>query len=247
LSKKRKVAIVGGTGHLGALLARRFYAAGYDVIIGSRDKAKAEVSARIIEEACGNRTSRTDACAGPAAHGSLGSLRDMARVCSGSVSGTENKEACRAAEIIVVSVPYAAQVDILASIRNCVDGKPVVVTSVPLDPTNPTSWVDVPDGSAAEEAARILGPSAKVVAAFENLSMHSFLEGESGDLPDVLVCGDDATSKAVVLEMCESIGLRGIDAGPLKNARVIEKMTPVLIGINKRMKKKRAGIRITGI
>ncbi|HHY37920.1 MAG TPA: NAD(P)-binding domain-containing protein [Clostridia bacterium] len=247
MSDKKKVAVVGGTGHLGALLARRFYAAGYDVIIGSRDKAKAEASARSIEEVYGNRTSPAGACADAGPHDGFDPLRDTAHLYTGSISGAENKEACRAAEVIVVSVPYAAQADILASIRDCVDGKPVVVTSVPLDPGNPTSWVDVPDGSAAEEAARILGPESKVVAAFENLSMHSFPEGGSVELPDVLICGDDAPAKAVVSEMCESIGLRGIDAGPLKNARVIEKMTPVLIGINKRMKKRRAGIRITGI
>jgi hypothetical protein len=64
---------------------------------------------------------------------------------------------------------------------------------------------------------------------------------------DVLVCGNSQAAKAEAIALAEAAGMRGLDAGPLQNAVVVEGLTAVLIGINIRYKVKGAGIRITGI
>jgi len=51
------------------------------------------------------------------------------------------------------------------------------------------------------------------------------------------------------MDLCTFVpGLRAVDGGPLGNARIVESMTALLIGINIRYKvAEGAGIRITGL
>ena len=64
---------------------------------------------------------------------------------------------------------------------------------------------------------------------------------------DVLVCGDDADAKAIVLELAERITAgRAIDCGPLASARALEGLTAVIVNVNKRYKA-HVGVRITGV
>jgi predicted dinucleotide-binding enzyme len=85
-----------------------------------------------------------------------------------------------------------------------------------------------------------------VVAAFQNVS-YTHLGHEGAGTCDVLVCGDDAGARQAVIKLVELLGLRGIDAGPARNARVVEGLTILLMGINRHYKAKGAGIRITGL
>jgi len=64
---------------------------------------------------------------------------------------------------------------------------------------------------------------------------------------DVLICGDDATACDTVICLAQSIGLRGIYAGPIANAVAVEALTSVLITINRKFKVAGSGIRITGL
>lgn len=213
------IAVIGGTGKEGSGLAMRWARAGYEVIIGSRS---AEKGARVAAE-----------------------LNERAGVTT--IRGTDNATAAAQGDVVVLTVPYSAHKAILADIRDAVQGKVLVDVTVPLQPPNVTV-VHIPEGgSATQEAQAFLGPEVRVVAAFQNISAAHLKNPDHPIDCDVLVCGDDDDAKAVAIRLAEAAGMRGIDAGPLANAVVVEGLTPVLIGINKRYKAKGAGIRITGI
>ncbi|RPJ01987.1 MAG: NADPH-dependent F420 reductase, partial [Chloroflexi bacterium] len=157
-------------------------------------------------------------------------------------------DAAAAADVVVITVPYAAHEAILESIKDVVQGKIVVDVSVPLLPPH-VRTVHIPAGKAASlEAQAILGDGACVVAAFQNISAHLLNDLRHPVNSDVLFCGDDDEAKDNVLQLIEAIdGMRGVDAGPLVNAVAVEALTPVLLYINKRYKISGAGIRITGL
>jgi len=213
-----RIAIIGGTGKEGQGLALGWARAGQQVIIGSRAVARAQEAAAAINTAVGR----------PAA------------------TGMSNPEAAAAGDIAVVTVPYAAHEAILKDIQAAVQGKIVVDVTVPLNAEKPRRLRVAPGGSATEEAQALLGAEARVVAAFQNISYKQLAEGAAGDC-DVLVCGDDPEARRQVIGLAGLLGFRGLDAGPARNARVVEGLTVLLIGINVRYKATEAGIRVTGI
>lgn len=215
----RRIAVIGGTGKEGSGLAMRWARAGYEIIIGSRS---AEKGARVAQE-----------------------LNERAGVTS--IRGTDNVSAAQQGDVVVLSVPYSAHLDTLAQIKEAVQGKVLIDVTVPLKPPKVTV-VHIPEGgSATQEAQDFLGEGVKVVAAFQNISAAHLADPDHAIDCDVLVCGNDKAAKAVAIELARAAGMRGLDAGPLANAVVIEGLTPILIGINKRYKARGAGIRITGL
>lgn len=212
------IAVLGGTGKEGSGLAMRWALRGYKVIIGSRDAERAVQFA-----------SETNAKLG-----------------GEYVVGMFNPDAAKAADLIVMSVPYAAHADTLRSVADQVQGKILIDLTVPMQPPA-VRTVHVPEGHAAAlEAQAILGEGVRVVSAFQNVSAVKMADPESQVDCDVLVTGDDADAKAEVMQLVEAAGMRGIDAGPLANSVAAESLTPVLLYINKRYGVKGAGIHITG-
>jgi len=210
------LAVLGGTGKEGPGLAYRWASAGYHVLVGSRSQEKAEAAASELNARLGGEL----------------------------VQGLTNEEAARACDIAVLTVPYGAQRATLESLRPCLDGKVLVNVTVPLGAD--IARVSMPPaGSASLEAQAILGAGVQVVAAFQNISSVHLVDDHP--IPcDVLVCGDSPTAREQVLQLVEAAGLTGWDAGPLQNAVVVEGLTSILLGINKRYKIRGAGIRITG-
>jgi len=210
--------LIGGTGKEGKGLAYRWARAGYNVIIGSRTKEKAEAAAQELNQRLGGEP----------------------------VRGMLNPDAAWACDIAILTVPYEAHTATLESVRETLAGKVLVDVTVPVRPPK-VSVVHVPaQGSAAQEAQALLGNQVRVVSAFQNVS-HEHLVEDHPIACDVLVSGDDSEAKKQVLLLVEAAGMVGWDAGPLPNAVVAEGMTSVLIGINRRYKMKGAGIRITGV
>jgi NADPH-dependent F420 reductase len=210
--------LIGGTGKEGKGLAYRWARAGYNVIIGSRTKEKAEAAAQELNTRLGGE----------------------------HVRGMLNPDAAWACDIAILTVPYEAHTATLESVRETLAGKVLVDVTVPVRPPK-VSVVHVPaQGSAAQEAQALLGDQVRVVSAFQNVS-HEDLVEDHPIACDVLVSGDDAEAKKQVLLLVEAAGMVGWDAGPLPNAVVAEGMASVLIGINRRYKMKGAGIRITGV
>lgn len=216
----KTIAVLGGTGNEGPGLARRWAKSGnYKVIIGSRQKEKAQRVASELNEQLGQEL----------------------------ITGLANSDAAQAAQICVLTVPYSAQAPTLESLKEVLQGKILIDVTVPLKPPK-VSHVNVPPGgSAGQEAQAILGDGVRVVSAFQNVGVAHLAEDESHIDCDVLICGDDKEAKAEAIALAHAAGMRGIDAGPLKNAVVVEGLTSVLIGINIRHKVKGAGIKITGI
>lgn len=211
------LAILGGTGKQGRGLASRWAKAGYHVIIGSRTPKKARQVAEELNQQLERQV----------------------------IDGMGNEEAAEACDIAVLSVPYASQQETLATLKRQLDGKVLVAVTNPIDRADKYIVHMPPAGSAAQEAQVLLGEGTKVLTAFQNVS-HEYLQGD-GPVPcDVLVCGDDPAAKEQVLQLVAAAGLVGWDAGPLRNAVVVEGLSPILFWINKRYKIKAAGIRITG-
>ena len=157
------------------------------------------------------------------------------------------RQAVEFGDIIILTVSFSGCAGILESIKDLVKDKIFIIVSVPIDPEKVTRLMTPEHGSAAETAEKILGEDAKVVAAFQNIATSSLANPSELSQRDVLVCGKNKTAKQTVIELIQLMGMRGLDAGALSNARVIEGLTVVLIGMNIRYKKKNMGIKITGI
>lgn len=214
-----KVAVLGGTGKEGSGLAARWALNGYKIIIGSRSPERAAT------KAAGLNT----------------------RIGADVISGMGNLEAAQTADLVVLSVPYSAHQVTLEGVKPALEGKVLIDVTVPLKPPK-VRTVHLPDGQAAAlEAQEMLGEGVRVVAAFQNVSAEHLVDPEHVVDCDVLVCGDDTEAKKEAIKLVEAAGMRGFDAGRLKNAIAVESLTPVLIGLNIRYKGTGAGIRITGL
>src|SRR5258705_2924269 len=131
-----------------------------------------------------------------------------------SVTGEDNRAAAAAADIVVVAVPYASHESILDEIKPAVAGKIVVDAVVPLVPPKVSVVKLPPDGSAALIAQRLLAGTARVQAAFHNVSAAKLHSSGTVDC-DVLVFGDDQAARAVVIELADAAGNRSTPGGGL--------------------------------
>ena len=218
----KRIAILGGTGALGTGLVRRWTQAGHAVIIGSRTLEKAEVALAELKQVMAEwGATRLD------------------------VAAMENLDAARAADIVVLTVPFAHQKSTLEHVRPALDGKILVDVTVPLMPPKVGTVQLPPEGSAGMAAQQLLGETVKVVSAFQNVAAHHLQEGHGIEC-DVLVCGNDKDARAEVIGLVEACGMRGFHAGPIANSAAAEALTSVIININRAFKC-HAGIRITGL
>jgi NADPH-dependent F420 reductase len=219
----RPIAIVGGTGKEGFGLALRWAKAGETVIIGSRDAKRAQDAAGRIQQRAGLST---------------------------QVFGDTNAAACAATDLIVLTVPFEGHAEILNQLKTVIKpGCIVIDATVPLAASiggRATRTLGVWQGSAAQQAAEILPKEVTVVAAFHNISAE-ILNGVGPVDCDVIVCSDRAEAIPVVQALAAKIpGVRAINGGKLENARIVEQITAMLIGMNIRHKA-HSGIRITGL
>jgi NADPH-dependent F420 reductase len=220
------VGVIGGTGPQGRGLAVRLAAAGQRILLGSRDAEKcSRIAAEVAE--------RATAAAGGA---------------EVSVTGGANVDVAGAADLAIVAVPYAGHADILRELAEPLAGKIVVDCVVPMGWDELGAYViDVPEGSAAQQAAALL-PDSQVVGAFHHLSAALLEDLSKPTLDgDVMVVGDDRASMDTVQALASRLpGMRGIYAGRLRNARQVEALTINLVSVNRRYKA-HAGIRITDV
>jgi 8-hydroxy-5-deazaflavin:NADPH oxidoreductase len=217
------IAILGGTGDQGLGLALRFCAAGRAVVIGSRTLDRAVAAAENVR----------------------------GQVPSAKVEGLENGDATARAGVVILSVPFEHTAGTLKSIRDrLAPGQTVVSMGVPLASAvgdAASRMVGVWQGSCAELVAALVPDGVHVVSAFQNVSAHRLQHLEGSVECDVVVSGDKEP-RARVMELCPLIpGLRAVDGGPLANARIVESITALLIGLNIRYRVSEGiGIRFTG-
>jgi 8-hydroxy-5-deazaflavin:NADPH oxidoreductase len=220
----RTIAILGGTGPEGTGLANRLARAGEHIIIGSRDAQRAQDTAARLRADIGS---------------------------TAQIEGTDNPSAVAQCDIALLTVPFSGQAALLKQLKPVwKPGTVVIDTTVPLAAAvggTPTRMLGVWQGSAAEAARDSLPQGVTLAAAFHNLSAE-LLAGDAAVECDVLVCSDDENAKQVAMELARKIpGVRAVNGGKLENARIVESMTALLIGLNIRYKVHSAGLRFTGL
>jgi NADPH-dependent F420 reductase len=219
----RAIAVLGGTGPEGFGLALRWVRAGESVIIGSREAKRAQDAAAKIKAAVGGKA---------------------------KVSGEENSTACAVADLLVLTIPFEGHAAVLKQIKPAIrTGSIVIDTTVPLAASvggRATRTLGIWQGSAAQETAELVPQGVSVVAAFQSVSAE-LLNADAPIECDVVVCSDDASAlQAVRLLAAKIPGVRAIDGGKLENARILEQITALLIGLNIRHKG-HSGVRFTGL
>jgi NADPH-dependent F420 reductase len=197
--------------------------AGHDVVIGSREEGRAIEVARELADTCGD---------------------DEA---AARFSGASNQVAAGGSEIVFITVPYSGMASVLRSLTRELRGKIAVNTVAPLEFVGgQVRGISPPGGSAAEEAERE-APDARWVAAFHTVPARGLLRPGSRLNTDALVCSDDAEALKTVIGLADQIpGIRGVNAGPLENARYLEGATALLVSIN-RIYKAHGSIKVMGI
>ena len=219
----RQIAIIGGTGPAGMGLALRWARAGEKIILGSRDAARAQQAAAKIAQQVGPHA---------------------------QISGLENSAACAACDLLVLTVPFEGQAELLKQLKPAIKpGSILVDATVPLAASvggRASRTLGVWQGSAAQQTAELVPKGVSVVAAFQNVSAEVLNGNEDVDC-DVIVCSDDPAATQAATELAAKIPrIRAIDGGKLENARIVEQITALLIGLNIRHKG-HGGVRITGL
>jgi hypothetical protein len=217
------VPIIGGTGALGAGLARRWAQAGIPVVLGSRSAERAAEAADKLR----------------------------AEVPDAEVEGLENTEAATRGEIVFLTVPFRNQSENLNNLRGTLrEGQILVDCTVPLAAAiggKAARSIGVWQGSAAQQAQEMVPEGVTVIAALHTVGAPTLADPDGRLDEDILICGDRKEPKARVARLIERIdGLRAVNAGALEMARIVEQLTPMLISINTRYKT-HAGIRIQGL
>jgi 8-hydroxy-5-deazaflavin:NADPH oxidoreductase len=214
-----RIAVLGGTGAQGSALALRLAVAGHAITIGSRDAAKAQSTATELTARAGT-----------------------------PIAAADNLTATNAAELVILTVPYAAQRATATDVLGALAGKILIDATVPLVPPR-VSVVQLPEGRSAVAAMQeFLGEGVRVVSAFQNVAAAHLVDLAHPVDCDVLVSGNDRAACDLAIGLCDDMGLRGLYAGPVVNSAVAEALTSALIAINRRYKVPGgAGIRITGI
>lgn len=220
----RTIAILGGTGPEGLGLANRLARAGEHIVIGSRDAQRAQQAAQQLRARVGGEA---------------------------KIDGADNLAAAAQCDVAVLTLPFSGQAALLKQLKAVwKPGTVVIDTTVPLAATvggSPTRMIGVWQGSAAQAAAESLPAGVSIAAAFHNLGAE-LLAGDDPIDCDVLVCSDDEKAKQVAIDLAHKIpGVRALNGGKLENARIVESITALLIGLNIRYKVHSAGIRFTGL
>ena len=219
----RAIAIIGGTGPQGMGLALTCARAGEKVIIGSRDAARAQQAAETIRERVGS---------------------------TAKVSGLENSAAVAATNLLMLTVPFEGAAALLKQLKPMFRAGSILIdATVPLAAGvggRASRTLGVWQGSAAQQTAELAPKGIAVVAAFQNVSA-DLLNSDADVECDVIVCSDDPGATQIAIDLAAKIPrLRALDGGKLENARIVEQITALLIGLNVRHKG-HSGVRITGL
>jgi NADPH-dependent F420 reductase len=204
-------------------LALRWVRSGETIILGSRDAKRAEAAAQQIKEKAGEQS---------------------------QVTGMENSAACAASDILVLTVPFEGQATLLKQLKPAIRPNTILIDATVALAAGvggrASRTLGVWQGSAAQQAAELVPKGVSVAAAFHNLSA-DLLDGDDPLDCDVIICSDDPNALQLTRSLAAKLpGVRAIDGGKLENARILEQITAILIGLNIRHKG-HSGIRITGL
>lgn len=202
-----KIAILGGTGDIGEGLALRL-ARVHQIIIGSRDEAKAKEAADGYNKLLKGRGLKDD------------------------IRGMSNQEATREADVAVLAVKFEYAIQTLQSVVDELDGKVVVSPIVPMSKQKLCAYTPPEKGSAARQMCSVLPPEIHMVVAFQTLPAPRLADLDDPLGFDVIVCSDDEEAKQMVMRLVTDLGnVRPLDGGGLEEAKLVEALTPLLINL----------------
>jgi 8-hydroxy-5-deazaflavin:NADPH oxidoreductase len=211
------LAILGGTGKEGPGLALRWASVGYSVIIGSRQKEKAETTASELNTQLG----------------------------LGNIQGMENAQAALQADICILTVVQSAHQEALKSLKNALQGKILVDATARVDFRDVKPPVSPAAARSAQDilgpGVRVVAAFQNVPAHALRKNLGQALDTH------VLVCSDDKEAAEAVINLAQAGGMQAYYAGGLDNAVIVEGLTALLISINKFYGTKTASIAITGV
>jgi hypothetical protein len=216
------ITIIGGTGPQGKGLAKRLALSGHNIILGSRNKERAEEISDELNQLLPNEFK--------------------------NIRGFDNQTATsKSTDFVILSVPWSGHNSTLETLKEDLKGKILIDIVVPLDINDPKK-IDMPiEGSATEAAQNIVGEEVHVIGALHNVSAHILNNLECDINCDILVCGNNLDARLKVIELIKK-GLKteAYNAGDVLSARCIEAITPILIRINvsKKVPFTNAGIKI---
>ncbi|MFP3910143.1 MAG: NADPH-dependent F420 reductase [Halobacteriota archaeon] len=215
-----RVALIGGTGDIGAGLALRLAILGHEIYVGSRKEEKAVTKCEEYHEC----------------------VVDFKSNCT--FVGMSNEVAAKEGEISILTIPWKHAFSTAEELQEPLKDKIVVSPIVPMRKEGGCFQFCPPEsGSAAEKLASVLNQSI-VVSAFHTIPADKFFDLNANFEWDVPVCGDDEGAKLEVMDLIDQIkGLRPLDAGPLTASRMVESITPLIVNIMVRNKLKDLGIR----
>ena len=187
-----KIGII-GAGNVGGTLGRILTKKGHQIVFGVRDPQSSKVQAAV------------DSTGGKALAASV-------------------REAASHGEVLILATPWNATQEAIASAGN-LTGKIIIDATNPLEMTPAGLAAGLTIGhttSAAEEIAQ-WAPFALIVKAFNNIGASCFENLQFGSqTATTFICGDDVEAKKIVTNVAQDIGFEVIDAGDLKQARLLE-------------------------
>ena len=181
-----------GSGNVGGTLGRRWAAGGHWVRFGSRNPESEEMR-RLVAEAGGMSAAATTA------------------------------EVVGASEILLLATPWSATEPIVrgAAAGGALTGK------ILIDAVNPLAadlkGLEVGRDQSGAELVASWAPGARVVKCFNTVGyniMANPVFGGSG--ATMFYCGDDSAAKDTVQQLATELGFEAVDAGPLRQARLLE-------------------------
>lgn len=213
-----KIALVGGTGDIGTGFAVRWSAA-HEIIIGSRKAEKAQESVKEVQSILGG---------------------------AGNIQGTDNGSAIKAADIVVLCIPYEHLISVTSDLRTAYSGQIVVSPVVPMSYNGKYFEYNPPSvGCTALQVKSLLPEGMRIVSAFHTICASALHNRDLALKGDAMICGDDKVSKDVIAGLAKEIAnLRPLDVGPLAVSAQIESLTPMLLNVAKHNKLKNTGVKI---
>jgi NADPH-dependent F420 reductase len=217
-----QIGFLGGTGIEAKGLALRFASAGASVLLGSRSETRSLAAASEYNALLG----------------------------SPMIRGLTNRAMLAESGIVFLTVPFASAVQAVESVKTEFSGGQILVdVTVPMEFRNGLAeYIEQEAGSNAELVAGHLPEFVRLTAAFKTIPAHVLVELEIELNCDVFVCGDSREARETVMSAVGVIPkLRPLDAGPLRSARTLERMTVLAVNLNRRYKKRGARFHVEGI
>jgi len=201
MKTKQTIAVIGASGNMGSAITKSLSNGGYRILLCADQQEQVATLANDIKN--NNTAADIDAID-----------------CSG--------QAAWEADIIILAVPYAAEKEVAARIKEVATQKIVISIANPLNETF-NGLSTAPDTSAAEELQKLL-PNSKVIKAFNTTFAADFASPViDGKQVDALIAGNDEEALQTVSELVATAGFNPIIAGDLSVSRTLENMQLLLI------------------